>query len=145
MSLKEFPLDLIPVRNIEVGLDGDDGSGILFPSGSGSDLDVHGGRGAEVETVGRGKSRRTRGECDLFIEVYISGGTLGDNSAGIDIVQSHHQRSCPESIRKAGSRLNQKHVATYFMQSHRLDRQMPLYREKQNAARRTRDTGATTR
>ena len=78
MSLEEFPLDLIPVCNIEVGLDRDGGSGILFPGGSGFVLDVHGGRGAGVETVGREKSRRTRGECNWFIgSLYFQGPHAG--------------------------------------------------------------------
>ena len=48
MSLKEFPMDLISIYNIEVGLDRGDGLGTLFPSGRGFVLDVHGGRGAGV-------------------------------------------------------------------------------------------------
>ena len=63
MSLKEFPLDLVPVRNIEVGLDRDGGSGILFPGGSSFVLDVHGGRGAGVETVGGRRADELEGSA----------------------------------------------------------------------------------
>ena len=65
MSLEEFPMDLISICNIEVGLDRGDGFGTLLPGRGGFVLDVHGGRGAlRGVSGGEGKeqtdSRRVR-------------------------------------------------------------------------------------
>ena len=41
MSLAESPLNLIFIPNVELGLDGDNGPGILFPAGGCFGLDIH--------------------------------------------------------------------------------------------------------
>ena len=41
MSLAESPLNLIFIPNVELGLNGDNGLGILFPAGGSFSLDIH--------------------------------------------------------------------------------------------------------
>jgi len=48
MSLTQFPLDLILIPDVEVGLDRDDGLGILFSTGGSFVLDVHDGRSVDT-------------------------------------------------------------------------------------------------
>ena len=48
MSLAQFPLNLILIPSVEVGVDRDDGLGNLFPTGGSFVLNVHGGQSADV-------------------------------------------------------------------------------------------------
>ena len=48
MPLAQFPLDLILIPNVEVGLDRDDGLGTLFVTRGSFVLDVHDGRSGDT-------------------------------------------------------------------------------------------------
>ena len=62
MSLSKFPLDLIPIPSVEVGLDGDGGPGILLHARVSFFLDVHDERSANVEVAEQGRAGGLRGE-----------------------------------------------------------------------------------
>jgi len=67
MSLEEFPLYLILIPSVEVGLDGDDGLGILFPIRGCSALDVHDEWSTGVKVVEEGRAGEPRGKRGWFI------------------------------------------------------------------------------
>lgn len=56
MSLAEFPLYLIPITSVEVGLSGDDGLGILFTRRGYFAFNVHDERSMGVEAVKGGRA-----------------------------------------------------------------------------------------
>ena len=62
MSLFEFPLYLVPIPSVEVGLDGGGGPGILFRAGGCLVLDVHDERGTGAEVVERRRVGELRGK-----------------------------------------------------------------------------------
>jgi hypothetical protein len=62
MSLAKFPLYLVLVPSVEVGLDGDDGLDILFSTSGSLTLDVHNERSTGVEAVEGGRAGEHRGE-----------------------------------------------------------------------------------
>ena len=71
MSLAEFPLNLIPIRSVELGLDGDDGPGIVFLAGGSFILGVHDERSTGAEGIGRRRAG-SPGETRLIPQELIS-------------------------------------------------------------------------
>ena len=92
MSLSEFPLNLIPIPGVEVGLDGDVGPGILFHARGSVVLDVHSERSAGGEVVERGRAGEL-GEKHESVRVSYNRKTLHSKTNTTETIESHHQGS----------------------------------------------------
>lgn len=101
MSLEEFPLHLILIANVEVGLDGDDGLGILFADRGSFILDVHGEWSRCMEAVEGGRADELGGKRIGPTEVYISRRHHTARQFTTEIRDSRHPRSAPEGDAKA--------------------------------------------
>ena len=106
MSLAEFPLNLILIRNVEVGLDRDDGLGNFFVVGGSFVLDVHDGRSMDVRAVGEGRADELRGIAFGSLEVYISKHRPGKQFMPRTHGRCHHQKIGSGNIGKADPRMD---------------------------------------
>ena len=107
MSPAVSPLILILISGVELGLDGDDGLGILLPTGGCFVLDVHDERSTGVEAVGGGRAGELRRNTIDSLGTHISGRhhlqTKSSRDLGLFLVvpiirEVHNElRRCPHS------------------------------------------------